>query len=155
MYTKKYRIACRSTSRSLIFDTSNIRCVASENVRKKRRFSLFSTAIRLILVQSKIRERKANLCTILCLFHIHHFVVSNGRPYWRKGVSVVEKGMHVRSISPYENTPVTFLQILATCLPYGYPVTCLQILATANDLLTIWYLPATLLHCINPAQYLQ
>ena len=63
------------TSRSLICDAINTRCVASENVQKIAVLRTFWLATQRVLIASQIGEREVIFRIEMDLFCIHHFRV--------------------------------------------------------------------------------
>ena len=63
------------TSRSLICDAINTRCVAGENVRKIAVLRTFWLATQRVLIASQIRDREVIFRIEMELFCIHHFRV--------------------------------------------------------------------------------
>ena len=63
------------TSRSLICDAINTRCVASENVQKIAVLSTFWLATKRVLIASEIGEWEVIFRVEIELFCIHHFRV--------------------------------------------------------------------------------
>ena len=63
------------TSRFLICDVINTRCVAGENVQKIAVLSTFWLATKQVLIASEIREREVIFRVEIELFCIHHFRV--------------------------------------------------------------------------------
>ena len=67
----------RFTSRSPIFNATNIARIAAENVRKNDVFRTFSIATQSAVVASGVGGRERDLRMVLHIFRMHHFILTS------------------------------------------------------------------------------
>ena len=106
----------RFTSSLRIYYTVKIHRSAANKVRKKRRFRLFSGALRWILTVSQIGEREVNLHIIPHLFRINHFAVRSISKYLI-GPEVLMGAAKRNSILALDYPPPSTTSDIDFCMP--------------------------------------